>query len=160
MQTGDSLHDDLCGQAKKTASNPAERASAGRRSPQQSSAKGASPKKKAPLKKTSPEIKSKTSSNRRPKTQERPISDGRVPDKKRKAKAPSKRELNLKEKRRQKINLAYVRLVKRGKTPDEARVILTKRKIRLKRIKTFGTVAFFFVFANNDFSGVFFVTSA
>ena len=135
-------------QAKKTASNPAERASAGRRSTQQSSAKGASPKKKAPLKKTSPEIKSKTSSDRRPKTQERSISDGRVLDKKKKkAKAPSKRELNLKEKRRQKINLAYIRLVKRGKTPDEARVILTKRKIRLKRIKTFGTVTFFFVFA-------------
>ena len=114
-----------------------------------------SPKIKNPLAKQ----KAKAQSNTQEKTQlkkkasvkdqERPISSGRVPQpaKAKKTKAPTKRELNLREKRRQKINKAYIRLIKNGKSADEARVILTRRKIRLKRIKTFGTVAFFFLFA-------------
>ena len=94
--------------------------------------------------------KKETQNKTETRKQQRPISSGRVPDsKKSKAnkKAPSKRQLNLREKRRQKINLEYVRLIKKGKTSDEARVILTRRKIRLRRIKTLGTVAMFFVFA-------------
>ncbi len=81
-------------------------------------------------------------------SQERPISSGRLTDKQqKKSKAPTKRELNLREKRRQKMNRAYVKLIKSGKTVDQARVILTKRKIRQGKIKTLGTVVFFFVFA-------------
>ena len=45
------------------------------------------------------------------------------------------------------MNLAFVRLVKAGKTADEARLIINRRKIRLRRIKTFGTVGLFTVFA-------------
>ncbi len=135
-------------QTKKAAANPADRVPSGRKMAQQKAERGAPTKKRAPSEKTRSRTKAKPSSAKKSKTQDRPISSGRVPDKKpKKAKAPSKRELNLREKRRQKINLTYVRLIKKGKTPDEARVILTRRKIRLKRIKTFGTVAFFFVFA-------------
>ena len=101
---------------------------------------------KKPKAKSSPE--KKTQNRAKPESQGRPISSGRVPDgKKTKTKPQSKRQLNLREKRRQKINLEYVRLIKKGKTPDEARVILTRRKIRFRRIKTIGTVAMFFVFA-------------
>ena len=90
----------------------------------------------------------KPQKNTKPAAKERPISSGRVPAKKKSGKkAPPKRQLNLTEKRRQKINLEYVRLIKKGKTSDEARVILTRRKIRLRRIKTLGTVAMFFIFA-------------
>lgn len=98
--------------------------------------------------KAKPTPEKKTQSKAKPEGQGRPISSGRVPDgKKTKTKPQSKRQLNLREKRRQKINLEYVRLIKKGKTPDEARVILTRRKIRFRRIKTIGTVAMFFVFA-------------
>ncbi len=137
-------------QAKKAAPNPAYKAPSGRKPSQQKVERGAVPKKKTSSKRTSSKTKQKTRAATAPKNkpQERPISDGRVQNKqKNKSKAPSKRELNLREKRRQKINKAYVRLIKGGKTADQARVILTRRKIRLKRIKTFGTVAFFFVFA-------------
>lgn len=79
---------------------------------------------------------------------DRPISSGKVPKgKQKKKKAVSKKQLGALEKRRQKTNLAFVRLVKSGKTHDEARAIINKRKIRLRRIKTLGTVGFFTVFA-------------
>ncbi len=79
---------------------------------------------------------------------ERPISHGRVQNPKtKKAKNASKRQLSTLERRRQKTNLMYVRLVKSGKTADEAREIINKRKIRYRRIKTFGTVGLFTVFA-------------
>ncbi len=136
--------------AKKAATNSAGKAVSDRKPLQQKAERGAVQKKIASSKKTSTKTKSRaqTASAPRPQAQERPISSGRVPDKnKKKSKAPSKRQLNLREKRRQKINLAYARLVKKGKTPDQARAILTRRKIRLKRIKTFGTVAFLFIFA-------------
>jgi cell division septal protein FtsQ len=129
-------------------------------------AKQAPAKKKVPTKKDSSAVKNKkiyfkakentktrqkakANEKAKPQTQERPISSGRVPQptKNKNNKAPTKRQINLREKRRQKINQAYIRLIKKGKTADQARVILTKRKIRLKRIKTFGTVVFFFLFA-------------
>ena len=129
-------------------------------------AKEAPTKKKSPLKKDSRTVKNKKTSHKekantepkpnakpkekvKPKVQDRPISSGRVPQqtKAKKNKSPTKRQINLREKRRQKINQAYVRLIKKGKTADQARVILTRRKIKLKRIKTFGTVVFFFLFA-------------
>lgn len=79
---------------------------------------------------------------------DRAVSGGRVQkEKTNKQKSASKRQLSTLEKRRQKTNLAFVRLVKSGKTPDEARVIINRRKIRLRRIKTFGTVGLFTVFA-------------
>ena len=78
----------------------------------------------------------------------RPISDGNSDNKKPKNnKAPSKAKQSITEKRRNKTNQAFVRLVKSGKTPDEARLIINKRKIRKNKIKTLGTVAFFTVFA-------------
>ena len=81
-------------------------------------------------------------------TQERPISSGGVLEKKTKQKKlTSDKGQSIGEKRRQKVNRSYVKLVKSGKTPDEARIIINKRKIRIKRIKTFGSVAFFTVFA-------------
>ena len=80
---------------------------------------------------------------------DRPISSGRVPDKKavKKQKSASKRQQSLTEKRREKTNLAFVRLVKSGKSADEARVIINRRKIRKKRLKTLGTVGLFTTFA-------------
>lgn len=129
--------------AHRSASSPAKESSAKKRTP--------SSLKKQPLQ---TEKKQKTKANKKPQKkskpagQERPISSGRVPyRKKADKKSGSKRQLNLREKQRQKINLEYVRLIRKGKTSDEARVILTKRKIRLRRIKTFGTVAMFFIFA-------------
>ena len=140
-------------EADKATSSPAKGAPAKKKSPVKKDNR--SPKIKNPIAKQKAKAQPKTEEKTQPKkktsvqAQERPISSGRVPQpsKAKKAKAPTKRELNLREKRRQKINKAYVRLIKSGKTADEARVILTRRKIRLKRIKTFGTVAFFFLFA-------------
>ena len=137
--------------AKRTTPDSIERVPSGRKPTQKKAERGAAPKKRAPSKKTSSGAESKTqraSAVSGNETRERPISSGRAPDKKaKKTKEPTKRELNLREKRRQKINKAYARLIKNGKTADQARVILTRRKIRLKRIKTFGTVAFLFIFA-------------
>ena len=80
---------------------------------------------------------------------EKPISSGKV-QKEVKAKKPkptSKRQQSKDEKRREKTNLAFVRIVKSGKTADEARVIINRRKIRAKRIKTLGSVGLFTLFA-------------
>ncbi len=97
------------------------------------------PKKKAPTK-----PKKQTSSHKA----DRPISSGRVPQKKPiKIKAPSKRMLNLAEQRREKTNKEFVRLRNRGKTADEARLIINRKKIRMNRIKTLSSVAVLFVFA-------------
>lgn len=129
--------------ADKTSSSPAKENMSKKRAP--------SSYKKQPSnsgRKSQPERKKET--EKKAKKQERPISHGRVPEKnktKSSKKSQSKRQLNLREKRRQKVNLDYVRLIKKGKTPDEARVILTRRKIRYRRIKTLGTVAMFFIFA-------------
>ena len=146
-------------EVRKTAGQPADRMAADRR-PSQKKAQRPVAKKKTSAEKKSSKIKfdikpkQKTKAKATGKSavkqnnQDRPISSGRVPDKnKKKPKAPSKRELNLREKRRLKINKAYVKLIRSGKTADQARVILNRRKIRVKRIKTFGTVAFFFLFA-------------
>ncbi len=91
---------------------------------------------------------------------DRPISSGRVADSgkkkptkkpkpktKSKAKAPSKRSVNLAAKQREKTNKEFLRLVKGGKSTDEARVIITKRKIRKRKLKTFFSVMFLFFFA-------------
>ena len=131
--------------AERVTSSPAKETTSKKRSPSSLKKKPLQTQKKAkakPDKNISDKIKTMG--------RERPISSGRVPDRKKSnanKKAVSKRQLNFREKQRRKINLEYVRLIKRGKTADEARVILTKRKIRLRRIKTFGTVAMFFTFA-------------
>ncbi len=130
--------------------------------PKKAGAKPASENKRSaesgnPKKKTKPQSKKtatrqtaqmqKLSVDKTP-VKERPISSGRVQkEKTKKQKSASKRKLGTLEKRRQKTNLAFVRLVKSGKTADEARVIINRRKIRLRRIKTLGTVGFFTVFA-------------
>ena len=129
----------------KTPSTPAKEAPAKKKTTIKKDSKTAKNKitLQKPKKKTEPKEKVKLQA------QDRPISSGRVPQptKGKKIKSPTKRQINLREKRRQKINQAYVRLIKKGKTADQARVILMRRKIRLKRIKTFGTVVFFFIFA-------------
>ena len=80
--------------------------------------------------------------------QERTISSGRVlTAKAENKKSVSKRQMSALERRRRKTNIAFTSLVKSGKTADEARVIINRRKIRLSRIRTFGTVGFFTVFA-------------
>ena len=100
------------------------------------------PKKKSAVKAKEP--KKQTS----PTKTDRPISSGRVPQKKPfKIKPPSKRMLNLAEKRRDKANKDFVRLINRGKTADEARIIINRKKIRMNRIKTLSSVAVLFVFA-------------
>ena len=108
-------------------------------------------KKKMPsAKKIADKYKSKQSDKKKAQaTEGRPISDGRVQENKpkKKQKAISERHKSSAEKRRQKMNLAFVRLVKAGKTADEARLIINRRKIRLRRIKTFGTVGLFTAFA-------------
>ena len=83
------------------------------------------------------------------KAQSRPISSGRAEHEQtaKKQKSPSKRQVSIGEKRRQKANLAFVRLVKSGKTADEARVIINRRKIRFRRLRTLGTVGLFSIFA-------------
>lgn len=91
---------------------------------------------------------SKTQRTQNTQKQDRTISNGSVPTAKpEKRKQSSKRQLSTLEKRRRKTNIAFTRLVKSGKTADEARVIINRRKIRLSRIKTFATVGFFTVFA-------------
>ena len=98
----------------------------------------------APKKKSVPKTKKQTNLSRA----DRPISSGGVPQKKPiKFKAPSKRMLNLAEKRREKTNKDFVRLRNRGKTADEARIIINRKKIRMNRIKTLSSVAVLFVFA-------------
>ena len=97
-----------------------------------------------PKKKSAPKPKKQTSSQKA----DRPISGGRVPQKKPiKFKAPSKRMLNLAEQRREKTNKEFIRLRNRGKTADEARIIINRKKIRMNRIKTLSSVAVLFVFA-------------
>lgn len=136
--------------AKKTAQQSTERATVDKRFQSQKSEKRV-PEKKTPLKKTVRKGNTDTktaASDSNPRQEDRTISSGRVPVKqKKKVKSPSKRQLNLREKRRCKTNKAYVKLIKSGKTADQARVILARKKIRLGRIRTLGTVAFFFVFA-------------
>lgn len=138
--------------AKKSPSQSAGRVATDKKPSQKKSERGLSTEKKALHKKTNNKSTPKAKSNNKPssgqQSQKRPISSGRAPAKQtKKAKALSKRQLNLAEKRRRKINLAYARLIKKGKTADEARAILIKRKIKIKRIKTFGSVVFFFLFA-------------
>ena len=104
--------------------------------------KSSAPRKKSQTK--AKPVKNKTSL---PKT-DRPISSGSVQkNKPLKIKPPSKRMLNLSEKRREKTNKDFVRLRNKGKTPDEARVIINRKKIRMNRIKTLSSVAVMFVFA-------------
>lgn len=129
---------------KKAASNPVGEV--------KRSSEKAKPKKKAkPQSKSAPS--KRTAQRQTPKREKAPakdrtISSGRVPEgKTKKQKTASKRQLSTLEKRRQKTNLMYVRLVKSGKTPDEAREIINKRKIRNSRIRTLGTVGLFTVFA-------------
>lgn len=134
---------------KKTKSTPATEASRkpmGQRPKDigrvQKEKKTSAPKKKALAKSQKPEKKTS------PKKTDRPISSGRVQQKKpTKIKMPSKRVLNLAEKRREKINKDFVRLRNKGKTPDEARLIINRKKIRANRIKTLSSVAVLFVFA-------------
>ena len=101
-------------------------------------------KSSSPKKKSAPKAKKQTSTAKN----ERPISSGRVPQNKPiKTKAPSKRMMSLAENRREKTNKDFVRLRNRGKTADEARIIINRKKIRMNRIKTLGSVAVLFVFA-------------
>lgn len=98
--------------------------------------------------KAKPESNKKAKKRQKPTAESRPISSGSVQkENKNKQKAPSKMQLSLAQKKREKTNLAFVRLVKMGKTSDEAREIINRRKIRMKRIKTLGTVGFFTLFA-------------
>ncbi len=87
---------------------------------------------------------------------DRPISSGRTEQQKKKslrktqtnknntAKAPSKR---IAEKKRDKTNKAFMKLVRGGKSVDEARAIITKRKLRKRKLNTFLSVMFLFFFA-------------
>ena len=98
--------------------------------------------------KSKPKTKDKAKKKQKVVEESRPISSGSVQkETQKKQKAPSKRQLSLAEKRREKTNRAFVRLVRMGKTSDEARVIINRRKIRMNRIKTLGTVGFFTIFA-------------
>ncbi len=120
---------------------------------------GSVPKKKAQPKKA-PANKARPSQASQ---SERPISGGREekrPEKAKKkpvikskpakyktAKAPSKASLNIAEKRREKTNKAFMKLVRNGKSVDEARAIITKRKLRKRRFSSFLSVMFLFFFA-------------
>ena len=104
---------------------------------------------KAPTKKNSASQKIKQQKKRTslPET-ERQISSGRVQQNKPiKTKMPSKRMLSIAERRREKTNKDFVRLRNRGKTADEARIIINRKKIRTNRLKTLSSVAVLFVFA-------------
>ena len=104
------------------------------------------------------------------KSAERPISSGKEPDaktkktKRKQAKKPaSKKILTSKsiiklrllfaQKKREKANKSFLRLVKSGKTTDEARAIVTKRKRLKRKLNTFLSVLSVFFF------GVVFVLS-
>ena len=98
--------------------------------------------KKSPAKPKQQKAKRKTSQA------ERPISSGNIPQNKPvKIKTPSKMMRNLTAKRNEKTNLEFVKLRNKGKTADEARLIINRRKIRRNRIKTLSSVAVLFVFA-------------
>ena len=98
--------------------------------------------KKSPAKPKPQKAKSKSTQA------DRPISSGNIPQNKPvKTKAPSKLMLNLTAKRNDKTNLEFAKLRNKGKTADEARLIINRRKIRRNRIKTLSSVAVLFVFA-------------
>lgn len=92
-------------------------------------------------------------------TQRRPISTMSPPpkniksNKKRKKQSPkkakpiSKRSLIRRSKQCEKSNKAFARLIKSGKTTDEARKIIYLRKLRKRRLKNAGSIMFLFVFA-------------
>ena len=111
------------------------------------------PKKKSKSINLKPQFKTKSKdiakNKQKPVKDNKSISDGNVQQVKpsKPQKTPSKRQINIAEKRREKSNRAFVRLVKMGKTTDEARMIINRRKIRHRRIKTLSTVGLFTVFA-------------
>lgn len=115
------------------------------------------PQKKTESVKTSP--KKKGQSVPAQGRSQRPISSGREDIKPKKssskaksgkkstAKAPSRRSVNIAQRQRDKSNKAFMRLVRGGKSVDEARIIITKRKIRKRKLSTFLGVMFMFFFA-------------
>ena len=100
-------------------------------------------------KRPAPKAKEKTAEKPDNRMYDKTISSGNVKKqtKATKSKPTSKRQQSKAEKRREQANIAFVRLVKSGKTHDEARMIINRRKIRAKRIKTLGTVGLFTLFA-------------
>ena len=94
---------------------------------------------------------------------ERPISSGRAEqslkkqsklssgkarnNNKKTAEASLKAFVRRAEKKRDKTNKAFMKLVRGGKSVDEARAIITKRKLRKRKLSTFLSVLFLFFFA-------------
>lgn len=134
--------------AKKTSSRSAKPETQRQQSVKQKKKTSIAEKKSGLKTASNKEKTSKTQRTQNTQKQDRTISNGSVPTAKpEKRKQSSKKQLSTLEKRRRKTNIAFTRLVKSGKTADEARVIINRRKIRLSRIKTFATVGFFTVFA-------------
>ena len=132
--------------AKKTASSPTREQIKRQRPEKQNKKAPASKAKKTDNKSAVKKQKPQKQQKAAPK--QRTISSGSVPTiKPQKQRNVSKRKMSALEKRHKKNNIAFVKLVKSGKTHDEARVIINRRKIRLNKIKTFGTVGLFTVFA-------------
>lgn len=64
-----------------------------------------------------------------------------------KIKPMSKRTISKSAKQCEKNNKAFIRLIKNGKTTDEARRIIYLRKLRKRRLRNIGSVAFISLFA-------------
>lgn len=133
---------------RQQSANPAMEAAERSRSTQNKNKKTAFSDKKT-KEKSRIETKEKARHKRVPEKESRPISSGKVTKEKpaKQKKSMSQRQRVSAEKKRQKTNLAYVRMIKSGKTPDEARLIINRRKIRSRKIKTLSNVGFFLVFA-------------
>ncbi len=118
---------------------------------------GSVPQKKNAQQKTVPTQKKKKTS--KPKREaERPISSGRPESTSmkgtgkgfsiiKKKNSHAKNTMTASLKQRDKINKAFLRLVKSGKSVDEARIIITKRKLRRRRLSTLCSVLLLFLFA-------------
>ena len=124
--------------------------------------KRSAPAKKKAQQKAAPS-KKKQKTAKPAEDRDRPISSGRPestpkksarkassPDKQNKKpaeKKTSKRSAEAVFKQRDKTNKAFLRLVKSGKSVDEARIIITKRKLRKRKLSTLCSVLLLFFFA-------------
>lgn len=86
-------------------------------------------------------------SSGRPEPSEKKASSNRSSAKKKNNKKSAKSDVRIAYKQRDKTNKAFLKLIKSGKSVDEARIIITKRKLIKRKLSTFCSVLLLFLFA-------------
>lgn len=111
---------------------------------------------KAPSGKKPKAAQAKSSQKKSAPAYDRPISSGRVPEKKKAPAARKKKKaffslkkprLNKGKNKNARLNSSFVGLINAGKTPDEARRIINRRKVMKRKLATVLNVLFLFFFA-------------